>query len=93
MTAGPSGTCRLLAGDVADLAWVIGAAHQGQGFAAEAAGAMAVWLMDTLAVTTLAASISDDHAASCRVASRIGLMPTEVFDDGERVWIRRAQEP
>jgi RimJ/RimL family protein N-acetyltransferase len=71
--------------DVASLAWVIGAGFQGQGFAKEAAGAMAAWLSDR-GVTRFRATIHPDHAASGSVADSLGMQPTDELIDGEVVW-------
>jgi RimJ/RimL family protein N-acetyltransferase len=69
----------------ATLAWVIGSAFQGQGFAKEAATAVAGWTQ-AQGVARLRAAIHPEHAASGAVASSIGLEPTEERDDGEVVW-------
>jgi RimJ/RimL family protein N-acetyltransferase len=70
---------------VAELAWVIGTPHQGNGFAKEAAAAMAQWLKRQ-GVTKLRAHIHPDHGASIRVAQAIGLEPTGTLVDGEHRW-------
>lgn len=70
---------------IAELAWVIGVAHQRQGFASEAAGLVAAWLR-SLDVRLLRAHIHPDHDASGAVARAIGLTPTDVVKDGERRW-------
>lgn len=72
-------------GVVAELAWVIGSAHQRQGFAKEAAGATAGWLRSR-GVDHLRAHIHPGHDASMAVAHSIGLRPTEVMVDGEVRW-------
>ena len=69
----------------ADVAWVIGTAYQGQGYAVEAATAMVDWLARQ-GVRSLAAYVHPDHAASIGVARAIGLKPTEVLVDGEIRW-------
>lgn len=75
--------------DGADMAWVIGADWQRQGFAVEAAAAMKKWL-DESGVELCAAHIARDHAASQRVAAAIGLTATGRLDDeGEEVWDSR----
>lgn len=74
------------AGKIAEVAWVIGADFQRTGFAVEAATAMVEWLTGHRRVTRVAAHIHPDHVASIRVAERIGLRPTDRFDDGERLW-------
>ncbi len=71
---------------VADVAWLIGVAHQGQGFAVQAVRAM----VDDLAssgVHRLTAHVHRDHRRSQRVASAVGLQRTgAVDDDGEEIW-------
>src|SRR6185312_8955572 len=69
----------------AALAWVIGAGHQGQGFAKEAAGLVAAWLREQ-GVERLTANIHPRHAASNAVARSIGLAPTTIIVDGEIQW-------
>lgn len=70
-------------GPVAELAWVIGSAHQGRGFAREAAAAVVAALP---AGAVLVAHIRPDHAASAAVARALGLRPTGVVVDGEVRW-------
>jgi RimJ/RimL family protein N-acetyltransferase len=74
----------------ADLAWVIGTSHQGNGFAKEAAATMAEWLRER-GITRLRAHIHPRHEASNTVARSIGLEPTGTVVDGERRW--RAADP
>lgn len=74
-------------GRQAEIAWVVGAAFQGQGYATAAAVALVDWL-DERGVRTVSAHIHPEHRASMTVAERAGLRPTERFDDGERLWIR-----
>lgn len=69
----------------ADIAWVIGADHQRQGFATEAALAMVNWLADHH-VTGLRAAIHPANESSNRVAERLGLKRTDEIDDGEAIW-------
>jgi RimJ/RimL family protein N-acetyltransferase len=71
---------------VAELAWVIVAAHQGRGYGTEAAVAMARWLRDQHA-EVLTANIHPHHEASMRVARALGLIPTEQVIDGEIRWV------
>jgi len=73
------------AGRRADIAWVIGVRWQGQGHAAEAAAALVAWLRAS-GVSTITAHVHPDHVASARVAARAGLVATDAFEDGERVW-------
>ena len=70
---------------VADVAWVIGMAWQGQGYATEAARALIDWLR-THGVDEVTAHIRADHHASATVASRSGLHPTDERVGGETVW-------
>ena len=72
-------------GGTASMAWVVGTAFQGQGFATEAARALVTWLRGT-GVATIEASIHPGNVASQVVASRAGLHPTDRIDDGEVVW-------
>jgi RimJ/RimL family protein N-acetyltransferase len=72
-------------GWTADVAWVIGVAWQGRGFASEAARALVGWLQDQ-GVLDVRANIHPDHAASGAVARAAGLHPTDRTVDGEVVW-------
>lgn len=69
----------------ADVAWVIRRADQGRGLATEAARGMMGWL-DRHGVVRYAAYIRPEHAASARVASRLGMHRTPVTRDGEILW-------
>lgn len=70
----------------AELAWVLGLADQGNGYAAEAVSGM----RDQLSAegsTRFQAFIHPDHVASQAVAVRVGLARTgEIDDDGEEKW-------
>ena len=70
---------------VAELAWVIGAAHQRRGYAREAVAAVAGWLTDE-GVVRLVAHVRPAHAASAGVARSIGLVPTATVVDGAVRW-------
>lgn len=70
----------------AELAWVIGIAHQGRGYATEAAGAMLTWLRSRGA-QTVTARVHPEHRASIAVAGHIGLSATDVIEDGETRWV------
>ena len=72
-------------GDEGTLAWVIGIGWQGQGFAKEAARAVAAWLRSR-GISRLRAHIHRDHFASNAVARSIGLIATNELVDGEVVW-------
>jgi RimJ/RimL family protein N-acetyltransferase len=72
--------------DEAELAWVIGTAWQGRGYASEAAAALAAWLLGA-GVPRLTAHIRPDHHASAAVARAAGLRSTGELDGrGEAIW-------
>jgi RimJ/RimL family protein N-acetyltransferase len=73
---------------LADIAWVIGTAFQGCGYATEAATGV-VRRLGAEGVTTVRAHIRPGHAASAGVARAIGLAPTTVVVDGEMRWESR----
>jgi RimJ/RimL family protein N-acetyltransferase len=73
------------AGLAAEVAWVVGTAYQGNGYAGEAARAMVTWLREQGAVTVLA-HVHPGHTASERVARAAGLSPTTTVTDGEVRW-------
>lgn len=70
---------------VAEVAWIVGVAHQGQGFAKEAAALIVAWL-SSQQVSEVRAHIHPDHHASMGVARSIGLVSTGVLLDGEIRW-------
>ncbi len=69
-------------GLTAEVAWVIGTAHQGQGYAREAAGLMVTWLRRQ-GVDTVVAHVHPQHEASMAVARAVGLAATTAMVDGE----------
>lgn len=70
----------------ASIAWVIGLAWQGRGYATAAASAMVTELR-ARGVSDVRAWIAPGHAASERVAVHVGLVATDQTDeDGERLW-------
>jgi RimJ/RimL family protein N-acetyltransferase len=69
----------------AEIAWVIGTAWQGRGFAKEAAQGMVTWLQ-TREAGRIIAHVHPDHAASAAVAAAIGLARTDVLEEGEYLW-------
>lgn len=79
-------------GLTAEVAWVIGTAHQGHGYAREAAGLMMTWLRQQ-GVGTVVAHVHPEHEASEAVARAVGLTPTEAFDDGEVRWEALVRHP
>ena len=78
-------------GPVAELAWVIGTAHQGRGLAQAAARLVAEWL-NGHGVARLRAHIHPEHRASEAVAASLGLSLTGNLSDGERRWQRPADQ-
>ena len=69
------------------IAWDVGVAWQGHGYASESALAVMGWLADR-GVGSVEAHVHPDHAASARVAAKVGLEMTDEIVDGERVWRR-----
>ncbi len=69
----------------AELAWVIGIAYQGRGYATEAARAIKQWLTDC-GVDGFEAYIHPDHQASAGVARHLGLTATDQAREGEIRW-------
>lgn len=70
----------------AEVAWVVGTAHQGRGYARESAAAM-VGRLRVMGVRRLVAHIHPAHAASAAVARALGLVATEVVVGGETRWV------
>jgi RimJ/RimL family protein N-acetyltransferase len=70
----------------AEVAWIIGTAHQGRGYATEAAAAMLAWLCRRGA-QTVTAHIHPAHQASMGVAQNIGLTATDQLEGGETLWV------
>lgn len=77
-------------GREADIAWVVGAAWQGQGYASEAARTLVRWL-ESNGVTRITAHVHPGHAASARVAENAGLARTTDVENAEIVWRRAAK--
>lgn len=76
--------------EAAELAWVIGAPFQRQGYATEASRCAMTWLLGYFSVAELRASIHPDHIASQRVAARVGLQPSgQLTHEGEAFWVAR----
>lgn len=67
---------------VIDIGWIIARAHWRQGFATEAARALVDHAFGTLGLAALHANMPANHAASRRVAERLGM-----------VWVRRFANP
>ena len=77
---------------VADVGWMVWVQHQGRGYATEATQALVSWLFDC-GVEEVVAHIHPAHAASGRVAAKIGIKPTEEWQLGERRWRRSTGKP
>jgi len=69
-----------------NVAWVVGTQWQGNGFAAEAAKAVLVFLV-ARGATGIQACIHQRHLASQRVAAKAGFMRMPYLCDGEDVWV------
>ena len=74
-------------GRSSDIAWVVGTAWQGRGYATEAALALVAWL-EAEGVTSITAFVHPANLASARVAEHAGLVPTDEIVDGEVAWRR-----
>jgi RimJ/RimL family protein N-acetyltransferase len=72
----------------AALAWLVAPSEQGAGLATEATTTVVEWLR-SVGTTTLTAHIHPDNAASATVARRLGLVPTDVSEGGETLWVAR----
>ncbi|GAA1704277.1 GNAT family N-acetyltransferase [Kribbella yunnanensis] len=68
-------------GSTAEIAWVIGSAWHGHGYAKEAAIGLADWLRAQ--DLQIIAHIHPDHLASAAVAAAVGLSRTDQMVDGE----------
>ncbi len=77
-------------GDSAEVAWVISPSVQGRGLATQATREM-VDRLTAVGVRRLVAHVHPDHAASARVAERLGLRRTDVVEDGEVRWVHDFQ--
>jgi len=73
--------------DRADMAWILGARWQQHGYATEAANAVVDVLLG-LGLREIRASINPNHAASIRVAERLGMRRTNEVFDGDLIWKR-----
>lgn len=74
----------------AELAWVIATNHQGQHLAAEAAAAVASWLLHQ-GTAVLVAHVHPANVVSAATAHRLGMTPTPALLDGEVEWRGRAR--
>ena len=74
-----------IAGDRATMAWSLGSRWQRQGYATEAARAVLGWIRH-LGVSEVRASIHPGHAASIRIAERLGMRRTDERSGAELIW-------
>ena len=74
-------------GLVAELAWILGSADQGHGYAREAAAATIAWLREQ-GVASLVADIHARNEPSMRLARALGFAPTDedVEHEGDVRW-------
>ncbi|MCE7010579.1 GNAT family N-acetyltransferase [Kibdelosporangium philippinense] len=82
----PSGE---LPGDVAEIGWYLGTAHQGRGLATEAAIAIRDHGLHTLRLAAVWALVHQDNDASQRLASRLGFLDVGTgvhYNDLHRVY-------
>jgi len=71
---------------VAEVAWIVGTAYQGHGYATEAAEVMVRWIRSQGDVR-IVAHVHPDNTPSAYVARAVGLSPTDVVVDGEVRWL------
>lgn len=74
-------------GEPTEIAWVIGRAWQGRGYATHAAQLLVEYLEER-SVSDLVAHIHPSHTASQVIARKLGLYPTDTIVDGETRWQR-----
>jgi RimJ/RimL family protein N-acetyltransferase len=74
-----------------EMGWVLSPAAQGQGFAGEATEAALAWRDATLPGDETVAIIQPEHAASLRVAAKLGFMveQTALYHDDPILLLRR----
>lgn len=75
-----------ITGDTAEIAWVIGAEFQGRGLGSTGAQLLCSELA-IRGVHQILAHIHPDNAASEKIARRLGMKPTDIWQDGERRFI------
>ena len=78
--------------ETAAMAWTVGIAFQGHGYAREGVTAAIEQLMG-IGVRQYTASIHPEHQASIGVARAVGLSPTRTCVDGEVVWAGQFPDP
>ncbi len=75
-------------GDV-EIGWGIDLGFRLQGYAVEAANAVALWASTHPEFRSLSATIADDNVASQRVAMRLGMVKTSERRREEPLWLLR----
>lgn len=75
-----------ITGDTAEIAWVIGAEFQGRGLGVTGARLLCSELASR-GVHQILAHIHPDNAASEKIARKLGMKPTDIWQDGERRFI------
>lgn len=75
---------------VADMAWLVTPTAQGSGAAIKSGAAVLAWLHG-LPLRDIRAAIHPEHAASARVAERLGFTPTREMVRGEVVWVSASE--
>jgi RimJ/RimL family protein N-acetyltransferase len=70
----------------AEVAWVVGTAFQGRGFATEASRVVVDWLLSLDDTKRVTAHIGSDNVASQAVARRLGFVATADMANDEAVW-------
>ncbi|MCB8879722.1 GNAT family N-acetyltransferase [Acidisoma cellulosilytica] len=78
-----------------EMGWVLSPAAHGQGFATEATKAALTWRDSTLPGRETVAIIQPDHAASLRVAAKLGFVveQTAIYHDDPILLLRRQRHP
>lgn len=84
--------CGQAPAETAVMAWTVGTAFQGHGYAREGVAGAIEQLM-LAGVGHFTANIHPDHQASIAVARAVGLSPTSAHTDGEVVWARQFSAP
>lgn len=77
-------------GDV-EIGWGIGSGYRRQGYASEAAAAVAAWIALQPGVRTISATIPDDNTASRRVAEKLGMIRTSEMRRELPLWQLRTR--
>jgi len=74
-------------GRCAELGWTFAPFARGQGYALEAATAIAAWCVETVGVSRVSASMHPDNDASARLAERLGMVFEGVAENA--FWLDR----